>query len=572
LNKAVILSVLVAGGAASSSALAKSGADLLLRNFKGKVQQTQPAGVSSAGIAPVAEDAGLSSVEQFKLNDPIAVQFFTAWNDKRARLSPDLNHWSTLFLRGEFEQVLHLWENVDNKLPSDFRPTAEAARLASFAKLGLTQVAIEEWVELLSVTGSGSRQGAQAEQWVSILETTLPRWLAGGDDPSATWDKILLDRGVILAPELENAVMRLDARKRVSIVSLQAYVSLRKGEQGRKLLTLLRADNRLKLPLAQTVALGLARKGDLAAAAMTLKEHAEPALENQRDLSRVSSYLLQIARFLFQAGMWDEAESYLRKIPTSAPEFLSSREELAWILLRKGEVSQLRGEIASLSSDGSAGQFRPELPVVRAISNLKLCSYGAVQKDFAEFQESNGEWARQIDQALRAVETPAPQPLDGFTQLAKARVSAAGAEVAKLSDLHVRSLKTGTPSIVGRQGQWKKLETTMRAREDLAKKLLRGEYVRQWKNQRTLLSEAIRKMRFVKVELLHQMRQAIADLNKGMDVIPTTQAAPIQAASGAGDALVFPLDGVLWPDELFKIQSTVENRCLRALKGAGGEK
>lgn len=561
----------IAGFAAPHAAVAKSGADLLLKSFKGKVPQAES---STQADAPVAQDAGIGSVEQFKLTDPVAVQFFAAWNDQRADLSPDLNHWATTFLKGDWEQALHLWEGIESRIPASFRPAAQAARLASLAHLGLAQVTVEEWIDQLS-----SFQGKGAS-WVSILESTLPRWLSGSDDPSATWDKVLLERGVILTAERQNEILRMDPSKRVSIVSLQAYAQLRKGTEGRKLLPLLRPENRLKLPLAQTVALGLARKGDLAAAAMTLKEHAEPALENQKDLSKVSGYLLQIARFLFQAGMWEEAESYLRKIPTSAPEFLNSREELAWILLRKGDVSVLRGEIASLGSSSpsaaagaaSVDSFRPELPVVRAISNLKLCSYGAVQKDFADFQQSNSLWAREIDQALSAQQAPAPKMPDLYTRLAELRLQATGMEVSKLADLHVRSLKTATPSVVGRQGQWKRLETAMRGREQLARKLVQAEYLRQWKNQKMLLAEAIRKMRFVKVELLHQMRQALADQGKGMDVITTMQGAPIQAIDQQdSQSMVFPLDGVLWPDELFKIQGMVENRCLRALKGAGGQ-
>lgn len=563
----------LAGLALPAATQAKSGADLLLKSVKGKAARAESSGHNHIpgdmqADAPVAQDVGIGSVDQFKLGDPVAVQFFSAWNDQRPDLAPELNHWATTFLKGDWEQSLHLWEGIEAKVPSSFRAAALAARMASLARLGLAQVTVEEWIDQLSYFQS------KGGSWVSILETTLPRWLSGGDDPSATWDKVLLERGVILSAERQNEILRMDPSKRISVVSLQAYAQLRKGTDGRKLLPLLRPENRLKLPLAQTVALGLARKGDLAAAAMTLKQHAEPALESQKDLSRISGYLLQIARFLFQAGMWEEAEGYLRKIPTSAPEFVSSREELAWILLRKGDVSVLRGEIASLDSSGEGRldePFRPELPVVRAISNLKLCSYGAVQKDFARFQQSNRLWAREIDQALSAAETPVPRLPDVHTRLAELRLQATGQEVSRLAELHVRSLKTMTPSVVGRQGQWKRLETAMRSREDLARKLTHAEYLRQWKNQRTMLGEAIRKMRFVKVELLHQMRQALADEGKGMDVISSMQGAPIEAIAGADSrSMVFPMDGVLWPDELFRIQGMVENRCLRSLKGAGG--
>ena len=551
----VVLPVVMAAGAASTPALAKSsGADLLLKSFKGKVQSA----ASSSSDTPVTStaDLGMASVQQFKLNDPLAVQFFTTWNEQRSKLKPEINHWASLFLKEEFEQVLHLWDGIEGQLSSNFRPAAQAARLAALARLGLSQSVVEEWVFWL-------RSGGSANLWTGILETLIPRWITGS--PSATWDQVLLDRGVILDPEMEHALSAIDSKRGVSVVSLQAYASLRKGDQGKRLLPLLSMDNRLKLPLAQTVSLAQARKGDLGTAALTLKEHAEPALEKQKDYLRASSYLLQIARFLFQAGMWDEAESYLRKIPTSAPEFLTSREELAWILLRKGNVSELRGEILSLSTAGTSDSFQPELPVVRAISNLKLCSYGAVQKDFAEFGHVYGAWAKKIDQALSSSGSiPAPSKLDGFAQLASARVGALKQEVENLSAFYQRSLKTPTPTVVGRQGHWKRLEARMQSRFALAQKLEQAEFRRQWKNQKVMLSEAIRKLRFVKIELLHQVRIAEAEARKGMDVIPTSQAGAVQAAS---DQLVFPVDGVLWPDEFFQIQSVVESRCLRTTQG-----
>ena len=218
-------------------------------------------------------------MDQFKLNDPLSVQFFTAWNEQRTKLSPEISFWAAQFLKGDFEQTLHLWDSVDSKLPSSFRPAAQAARLTSLVKVGLTQTAIEEWVDLLA-----SGTSSQSENWISILETMVPRWISasysnGVEDPAATWDKILLERGIILSPEIENQVMRLDARKRVSIVSLQAYASLRKGLQGKRLLGMLRPENRLKLPLAQTVALAEARKGDLAAFERTAIDHKYHGIE-----------------------------------------------------------------------------------------------------------------------------------------------------------------------------------------------------------------------------------------------------------------------------------------------------
>ncbi len=536
---------------------AGSGAELLLKNLKGQslAGKSGSSGADGAKDAPITASKSdeVSLVHQFKLDDSFTIEFFTAWNGARSRLSPEVNHWAQLYLKAEFEQVLHLWDGIEPQVPAGFRDWASGARIASLARLGLLQSMVEEWIAFLRMGGTGGS---------AALERELPGFVA----PGLGWDRLLADRGILLGPEAVHEISQMDPRKGISIVSLQAYGALRKGEQGRGLLPLLSNDHVLKLPLAQTVALAQARRGDLARAATTLKEHAEPALEKQKDLTRVSSYLLQISRFLFQAGMWDEAESYLRKIPTSAPEFLVSREELAWILLRKGDVSALRGEIASLSTDASGDAFQPELPVVRAISNLKLCSYGAVQKDFELFSSRYGAWARRIDAALASSSAiPPPASADAFSRQASLGVSSLQSESEKVSELHLRSLRTSIPSVVGRQGHWKRLESKLTARLELARKLEQAEFGRQWRNQRTMLSEAIRKLRFVKIELIHQMRIAEAEARKGMDVLAGQQASALR--SGDRD-LVFPLDGVLWPDEFFKIQSLVESRCLRG----GGSK
>ncbi len=544
------VSTLVLSLPAGAAGVGLSGADLLLRG----TQKDAPAG---AGSTPASASDVTQSISQFKLDDPFSVQLYSAWQAERSKLPPEVNHWVVLQLKQDFEGAAHLWSGIEKQLSSSFMTTARLAQLRAMIRLGLVQTGIENWMEMLSHAPAMWARPGEPAALISALESSWTQLLG------APLDQVLFERGFSAPAELVTALSKLDPKSLPSIATVQAAASLRKGEQGRALLDLLPAKHAYKLPLAQTVALALARKGDLASAAMTLKTHAEPALEAQGNLLKVSSHLLQIARFLFQAGLWEESETYLRKIPNSAPEFLSAREELAWVLLRRGDVTNLRGEVASLSTPATRSEFHPELPVVRAVSNLKLCSFGAVERDFAEFQSNYGQWARRIEQALASNEVPAPQAKDAFTQASERRAQVLSEENTRLSELHARSLQSSLPSVVGEQAHWKKAGELMAARAEWAKKSVQAEYRRQWKNQKTMLSEAIRKLRFVKIELLHQVRTLSAAKPDAptRDVISTSQAAP----RGAEGQIVFPLDGVLWPDELFRIQGIVEQRCLKGL-------
>jgi tetratricopeptide (TPR) repeat protein len=545
---AAVSSLLLALPAGAAGGL--SGADLLLRG----TQKTAPAG---AGSTPSASTDAVQSISEFKLDDPFSVQLYSAWQAERSQLPPEVSHWVTLQLKQDFEGASHLWSGIEKQLPSSFITTARLTHLRAMIRLGLVQTGMESWMEMLTQASGMWTKPGQPVALASALESSWTQLLG------KPIDQALFERGFSAPAELDNALAKLDPKSMPSIATLQAAAALRKGEQGRALLDLLPAKHAYKLPLAQTVALALARKGDLASAAMTLKSHAEPALEAQGNLVKVSSHLLQIARFLFQAGLWEESETYLRKIPNSAPEFISAREELAWVLLRRGDVTNLRGEVASLSTPATRTEFHPELPVVRSISNLKLCSFGAVERDFADFQSTYGAWAKRIEQALASSEVPAPQSKDAFTQASERRAQVLAEESRRLSELHARSLQSSLPSVVGQQAHWMKAGELMATRTEVAKKSVQAEYRRQWKNQKTMLSEAIRKLRFVKIELLHQVRilAATAPAGATTDVVSTSQAAP-RAAEGQ---IVFPLDGVLWPDELFRIQGVVEQRCLKGL-------
>ena len=107
----------------------------------------------------------------------------------------------------------------------------------------------------------------------------------------------------------------------------------------------------------------------------------------------------------------------------------------------------------------------------------------------------------------------------------------------------------------------------MKSAAAATKKQLAAEYRRQWRNREHALSEAIRKMQFVKVELLSQLRYFSKLHRSPSEPVASNDAKEKERAktdlnlASDGDRS-FPFDGVVWPDELFKLRSVAMGQCL----------
>src|SRR5262249_48906009 len=150
-----------------------------------------------------------------------------------------------------------------------------------------------------------------------------------------------------------------------------------------------------------------------------LKLHVEPILNLLGNPKLLSRHYLAVGRLLYQAGALDGAEVYYQKIPSGTDEFLTAREELDWVWLRKGETSRLRGELATLSLGLFDEKCAPEVYLVRAVSNLKLCYYDKAEKDFEAFTRTGKHWAQVITNALNPATPPLPEKKDFYTELSE---------------------------------------------------------------------------------------------------------------------------------------------------------
>jgi tetratricopeptide (TPR) repeat protein len=530
---------------AQSVLAAEKGADALLNSVGGA-----PAVDSSA--------AGVSFVSS-ELNDPFLIQLFSHVQVERD-LPFETRLWAQKILKKDYAGAAHLWTAVQKTLPAKFESTARAAFLYSLWKVGVPQTFFDEWVDALTRK--------------SFLESPLSLALDQTIQPG--FDKWLLETAPSITAAQQQVIQAVDLSRGSHFASLRAWAALRSGEAANAVLALLPADHFLKVPLANTVALAMAKKGDLRGAGAVLKQHLEPAIEARKDVKGLSEHYLQIARLLYQAGSLDGAADFYQRVPDKARDFLKAREELVWVWLRQGETAKVRGELKTLRGSVFADRFSPDVFVVRAISNLKLCYYSEVEKELNEFVSNNRVWANRIETALKSEDPPQEEP-DFFSETAKRAVAARQAEAELLEALATQSI-TATLPAVGPQQHWEKARTKALVALETAKKQSAEEIRRLWKNRKVVLAEAIRKMQFVKVELFSQVRTL------------SRQAPASQAPSGAVSALerdtqerlksetrvalkkasesemVFPFDGVIWPDELFKLTSVAQSRCQEKVK------
>jgi len=524
----------------SGVAQADSGADALLRSVGGSVPTKNTA-------TDTTQAANIFVQDDLKLTDPFLIQFYSSFSADQS--TPfEVKTWVRKITRHEFEAAAHLWSVLQGKFPQNLQNHADAAQAYLLYQLNLPQSFVSFWLEKIQ-SDAFSKSPIS-----SILEQTLA---------SQGFDAWMMKSSVQFDPTQTAQLMKLDSNRSSMVLSLQALASLRKGLEGEKVLALLSDTHPLKVDLAKTVSLAYAKKGDLAMAARILKQDVEPILERKKDLKLLSNYYLQIARLLYQAGSMDGAAAFYQKIPNGAPEYLTAQEELTWVWLRDGATDRLRGHLVTLGSKIFNERFQPEVELVRSISNLKMCYYGDVESDFRSFSTKNREFAKAIDKGLNSSEVPVVAIPDPFTIRAREALSVRDSELSRLKELSERSISAVLPA-VGPQSHWKNFETLLLKNQEDAKKTLQAEYRRQWNTQHTALQEAIRKMQFVKVELLSEL--ALAQLGQATDQVGTSQSSPLliqpKQLEVAEKQQVYPFDGVVWSDELFKLRSVTRGKCL----------
>jgi hypothetical protein len=528
----------------SGSAYASGGADALLQSVGAGTEVAPAAPQAKVAINPAL--AFMQDLKSLKLDDPFVLQMYSDFMmDSGTPFEVKL--WMQKIGKQDYEGAAHLWSALKDKFPAKFEIHAQAMQAYLLFKLDLPQTFTDFWLSNLE------RQSYVNSPVSKNLEDVLATF---GFDKWFSNSKIQLTQTQALLAD------SLVSTRSTPVLTLQAFAAQRDSVKATKMLNLLPKGHEMIVPLAKTAALASAKAGNLAQAARDLKIYVEPVLTAKNDPKLWSQYNLQIARLLYQAGSMEGASSYYEKIPRGSADYLITQEELAWVWLRTGTTDRLRGSLVTLGSEIFAERFQPEVYLVRSISNLKFCYYADVEKDFASFMKKNAAFAKEIDGALAQSEPPVPHHLSSYAVWAKEAVIARTQESARVADLSERSISAVLPA-VGVQSHWKEAAKALERSTEQAKKMVATEYRSAWSADRVALKEAIRKMQFVRVELLSQLAlMANADQVGVTQSSATHEAPPAPKLIAENKDQVYPFEGVVWSDELFKLRSLARGKCL----------
>jgi hypothetical protein len=298
-----------------------------------------------------------------------------------------------------------------------------------------------------------------------------------------------------------------------------------------------------------------ASKKQVETALNTLEEYGPQALGPRAAPALKTRYAMLRARLLYQLGSMREAIKAYGLVDREDPSFPTMVEERSWALARAGDYDRLRGDLESLSKPIYKNYFGPESVVLRAILELKLCHYEGVKSAFDAFNTGFRPWAQKISQALAQANTPMPPWTDEQLQRSAQTQARVQKEFDRLKRLEDESLSAPLTA-VGRQSHWALYERSVQESLGLANQSLQHQRMRVWQSRGGQLQEAIRKMRFVKVELMSQLSLKMAD---GLDESAKGEKV---AKVGSGEWQVYPYEkGEVWPDELFRIRSLTNSAC-----------
>lgn len=473
----------------------------------------------------------VDDLKKIKIDDAYLAMLFTEWksNDE---MGEDVKKWLLSILEQDFIKAFKNIPTLENQT-EHLKKVIQVTELYLFHKLKLAQTFFDNWLAMAKSDYANSKEFITLDQTVGL---TAPAWFA--------------EKAVTMSKEDHQDVAALDGSKSLFISTSKIWSILRDGKKGLPYLKGLPAGHELILPLANTVILDLARENRLGDAGYIMKNIVEPEVIKTEDPRVLSRYYLLLARLLYQASAFEAAEEYYRKIPNSVPEYIQARTEMAWLLIRRNDQENLRGELTSLSKDLFKDHFLPELDLLWAISDLKLCRFEEVKMSFNRFTSSNKKWVEKVKQGVKANTKLEIDTYDYFIELKAKGLGNIDQEIKTLSNL------------AGDSQNWDALKRNLENKRTLANVQLQKEYQRYWKNREVILANTIRKMRFVKIEMM--TRFAIA--KKAMEQDRKKQLAMANNNSELGkkqnyDELRFPHDGVMWPDELFRLKSDIASYC-----------
>ncbi len=498
--KILLFSVLL-----STAALAQHGAEVLLKSTGTDAKSDPATHIPEAG--------------DFKLTDAYLQTLFMEWRQAKG-LTPAVDAWLQTVLAGKFTTAAGQWHEIK----SDSALTQQTWIYLTW-KLNLPQTFVDAYLASRMQPAGNERLRFALDQ---VLDAQVKAaWVADQrPDLNTAQVEYLLGLSAPVGLELE----------------LLAFASRYLADHAARVLTLLPMGHPQSFTLAATAVLNWSRKNEIGEAGKLLKRRVEPEMEQTKAVHQLSRHYLTLGRLLYQAGAYDASEAFYAKVPRGVAEYIPARAERTWSLLRLKRVSELRGELTSLSHEVFTNRFLPEVGLVRSVSNLKLCRFDEVVKDFDMFIETHRVWAKRIEEAQK---NPATAKIDMPDERILETTLALAAREVELERFTKLAFVDG--------GAKAALQTHV---DNTRAELLKHK-TRFWKNREVVLKEAIRKMKFVRIEALSQVRMAQANPPSS----EVTDIAKRIDSSRERGIQVYPVDSVYWPDELFKLHAAAATRC-----------
>ena len=528
------LFLLVSILASSQYLWAIDGADVLLDALNVKDVE------KDAGNVDKTEGTQIST-GSFNLTDSFLVQLFTEWKSQR-NLDYDINQWIIKILRKDFTAAAHLVSAIEKKIPANLNSVFKASEIYLYRKLELGQTVVNAWISFASNKSFYSHAAG-----ITLSEILAPD----------AFDWVMKTAPIFNAEQLAFLESVPVSTNNTMNLALKSWASLKSGLRAKPLLDRMPKLHPIKIPMARSVVIAHLKEGNVANAGRVLKKHLAPVIKATSDIKLMREHYLTIARLLYQVGMLEASEEFYQKIPNDTEDYLKAQTELAWVLLRKGDMGRLKGLLTTLGHNLFIDVFNPEVYLVRSIVNLKLCQYKAVHNDFNAFITNNKKWGKKIIEEIGSENPRKGRRGDYYITLYERSLANLEKELGTLNSLKEKSLKAALPA-VGIQAHWKRAVNAIAVTREHQAKRVATEHRRFWKNRELVLREAIRKMRFVKVEMMGQLQEVKKIVGfKGGDKIST-----VNSALQRKNQQVFSFDGIIWGDEMFRLYTEAESFCL----------
>lgn len=268
---------------------------------------------------------------------------------------------------------------------------------------------------------------------------------------------------------------------------------------------------------------------------------------------------LTAGRLLYQNGYFEPAAKYYEKITKGSDYWLEAQEELAWTFVRKGEPQNSLAVTRTLVNPIFKSEVGPETYFVKALSELRVCDYGAVIDDLRVFSKEFKIKALDLQKASEAPEIKSnfiQTKMKKDIQLSRLNKSLI---LLNLEAQVAESIYANSLAQTGLQGIFETYKKDMKERTQKASVALLNRGQELAKSDLVEVKKILDKMHILEAEVIQQI--SVADR-----IINATSDSPSQIKLGstgskAVDVLKFASNEEVWFDELSNFRVNVKKGC-----------